>query len=150
MAVSRMLRGNYPAKVDEKGRLKIPVDFLEALREFGERFYVTSENGDYVRLYPMKVWSEIEEKLARLSSHNRTKQKFLTRANYFGQVVDMDRQGRVLIPPILREAAQMKGDVDVLGYLNYLEVWNHARFLENLNKSPVTPEDEKTLDDLGI
>lgn len=145
-----MLRGNYPAKVDEKGRLKIPADFLEALREFGERFYVTSENGDYVRLYPMKVWSEIEEKLARLSSHNRTKQKFLTRANYFGQVVDMDRQGRVLIPPILREAAQMKGDVDVLGYLNYLEVWNHARFLENLNKSPITPEDEKTLDDLGI
>ncbi len=145
-----MLRGNYPAKVDEKGRLKIPADFLEALREFGERFYVTSENGDYVRLYPMKVWSEIEERLARLSSHNRTKQKFLTRANYFGQVVDMDRQGRVLIPPILREAAQMKGDVDVLGYLNYLEVWNHARFLENLNKSPITPEDEKTLDDLGI
>lgn len=145
-----MLRGNYPAKVDEKGRLKIPADFLEALREFGERFYVTSENGDYVRLYPMKVWSEIEERLARLSSHNRTKQKFLTRANYFGQVVDMDRQGRVLIPPILREAAQMKGDVDVLGYLNYLEVWNHARFLENLNKSPITLEDEKTLDDLGI
>ncbi len=145
-----MLRGNYPAKVDEKGRLKIPADFLEALREFGERFYVTSENGDYVRIYPMKVWSEIEERLARLSSHNRTKQKFLTRANYFGQVVDMDRQGRVLIPPILREAAQMKADVDVLGYLNYLEVWNHARFLENLNKSPITPEDEKTLDDLGI
>jgi MraZ protein len=145
-----MLRGNYPAKVDAKGRLKIPVAFLERLREFGQDFYVTSENGDYVRIYPMKVWSEIEERLARLSSHNRTKQKFLTRANYFGQVVQMDRQGRVLIPPILREAAQMKGEVDVLGYLNYLEVWNHARFLENLNKSPITAEDEKTLDDLGI
>ncbi len=145
-----MLRGNFPAKVDEKGRLKIPVAFLETLKELGERFYVTSENGDYVRVYPMKVWSEIEERLARLSSHNRTKQKFLTRANYFGQVVEMDRQGRILIPPVLREAAQMKGDVDVLGYLNYLEVWNHARFLENLNKSPITLEDEKTLDDLGI
>lgn len=145
-----MLRGNYPAKVDAKGRLKIPVAFLQTLREFGEEFYVTSENGDYVRMYPMKVWSEIEERLARLSSHNRTKQKFLTRANYFGQVVQMDGQGRVLIPAILREAAQMKGEVDVLGYLNYLEVWNHARFLENLNKSPITAEDEKTLDDLGI
>ncbi len=145
-----MLRGNYPAKVDEKGRLKIPAAFLESLREHGPQFYVTSENGDYVRIYPMKVWSEIEERLARLSSHNRTKQKFLTRANYFGQVVEMDRQGRVLIPPVLREAAQMKGDVDVLGNLNYLEVWNHARFLENLNKNPITPEDEKTLDDLGI
>jgi MraZ protein len=98
----------------------------------------------------MKIWNEIEERLARLSSHNRTKQKFLARANYFGQVVEVDRQGRVLIPPILREAAQMKGEVDVLGHLNYLEVWNHARFLENLSKNPITPEDEKILDDLGI
>ncbi len=145
-----MLRGNYPAKVDGKGRLKIPAAFLETLREYGSQFYVTSENGNYVRIYPMKVWSEIEERLARLSSHNRTKQKFLTRANYFGQVVEIDRQGRVLIPPILREAALMKGDVDVLGNLNYLEVWNHSRFLENLDKNPITAEDEKTLDDLGI
>ncbi len=145
-----MLRGNYPAKVDDKGRVKIPVAFLDTLKEYGERFYVTSENGDYVRIYPMKVWNEIEEKLARLSSHNRTKQKFLTRTNYFGQVVEMDGQGRVLIPTVLREAAQMKGDVDVMGHLTYLEVWNHARFLENLNKNQITTEDEKTLDELGI
>jgi len=145
-----MLRGNYPAKVDAKGRVKIPAAFLGALREFGSQFYVTSENGDRVRIYPMKVWSEIEERLARLSSHNRTKQKFLNRANYYGQVVELDRQGRLLIPPILRESAQMKGEVDVLGHLSYLEVWNHARFLESLDKNPITPEDEKTLDDLGI
>jgi len=145
-----MLRGNYPAKVDGKGRLKIPAAFLETLQEYGSQFYVTSENGNYVRIYPMKIWSEIEERMARLSSHNRTKQKFLTRANYFGQAVEIDRQGRVLIPPILREAALMKGDVDVLGNLNYLEVWNHNRFLENLDKNPITAEDEKTLDDLGI
>jgi MraZ protein len=145
-----MLRGNYPATVDEKGRLKIPVAFLQSLRKLGSQFYVTSENGDYVRIYPMKVWHAIEEKLARLSSHNRTKQKFLTRANYFGQVVELDGQGRVLVPPVLREAAQMKGEVDVLGNLNYLEVWNHARFLENLKKSPISDEDYKVLDDLGI
>ena len=110
-----MLRGNYPAKVDEKGRVKIPAAFLESLREYGNKFYVTSENGDYVRVYPMKIWNEIEEKLARLSSHNRTKQKFLTRTNYYGQVVELDGQGRILVPPILRESAQMRGDVDVLG-----------------------------------
>ncbi len=103
-----MLRGNYPARVDEKGRVKIPAAFLEALREYGNKFYVTSENGDYVRVYPMKIWNEIEEKLARLSSHNRTKQKFLTRTNYYGQVVELDGQGRILVPPILREAAQMQ------------------------------------------
>ncbi|HJY85730.1 MAG TPA: hypothetical protein VKE24_02735 [Candidatus Acidoferrales bacterium] len=145
-----MLRGNSLATVDEKGRLKVPATFLETLREYGAQFYVTSENGDYVRIYPMKIWNEIEARLARLSSHNRTKQKFLARTNYFGQVVEVDRQGRVLIPPILREAAQMKGEVDVLGNLNYLEVWNHARFLENLSKNPITAEDEKVLDDLGI
>jgi|SRR3972149_440411 len=145
-----MLRGNHLATVDEKGRVKIPAAFLASLREYGNRFFVTSENGDRVRIYPMKFWNEIEEKLARLSSHNKTKQKFLMRANYYGQVVELDGQGRILIQPILREAAQMKGDVDVLGYLNYLEVWNHARFLETLNKSPITEDDEQTLNELGI
>jgi MraZ protein len=98
----------------------------------------------------MKVWEEIEGKLSRLSSHNRTKQKFLTWTNYYGQAVEIDGQGRILIPPVLREAALMKGDVDVNGNLTYLEVWNHARSLENLKKSPITDEDLKTLDDLGI
>ena len=150
MAISPVLRGNYPARVDEKGRVKIPAAFLEALREYGNKFYVTSENGDYVRVYPMKIWNEIEEKLARLSSHNRTKQKFLTRTNYYGQLVELDGQGRILVPSILRESAQMRGDVDVLGNLNYLQIWNHMRFLDNLKASPITDDDEKTLDELGI
>jgi MraZ protein len=145
-----MLRGNYLATVDEKGRLKIPAAFLQSLRKLGSRFFLTSENGDYVQIYPMKIWNEIEERLAKLSSHNKTKRKFLMRANYYGQVVELDGQGRLLVQPILREAAQMRGDVDVLGYLTYLEVWNHGRFLENLNKSPITDDDEKTLDGLGI
>jgi transcriptional regulator MraZ len=145
-----MLRGNHLATVDEKGRLKIPAAFLESLREYGNRFFVTSENGDYVRIYPMKFWNEIEEKLAKLSSHNRTKQKFLMRANYYGQVVELDAQGRILIQPILREAAQMRGEVDVMANLTYVDVWNHARLLESMNKNPITEDDEKTLDGLGI
>ena len=96
-----MLRGNYPAKVDEKGRVKIPAAYLEELREYGNKFYVTSENGDYVRVYPMKIWNEIEEKLARLSSHNRTKQKFLTRTNYYGQVVELDGSDDIFMWPSL-------------------------------------------------
>jgi transcriptional regulator MraZ len=145
-----MLRGNIPARVDEKGRLKIPAAFLEELKGYGEQFYVTSETGDVAKIYPMKVWEELEGKLARLSSHNRTKQKFLTWTNYYGQAVGIDNQGRILIPPRLRESAQMKGDVDVTGHLTYLEVWNHDRSVENLKKSPITDEDLKTLDDLGI
>jgi MraZ protein len=110
-----MLRGNYLATVDEKGRVKIPSDFLAELRKGGSKFYVTSDTGEYARIYPMKAWEEIEKKLANLSSHNSARQKFLARTNYFGQVVEVDGQGRILIPPVLRESAQMKGEVDVRG-----------------------------------
>jgi len=145
-----MLRGNYLATVDEKGRVKIPADFLADLRKTGTKFYVTSSSGQYARIYPMKAWEEIEKKLAKLSSHNQAKQKFLARANYYGQAVEVDGQGRILIPPVLRESAEMKGEVDVQGQLTYLAVWNHARFLEQLNRNPITAEDEKALDELGI
>ena len=145
-----MLRGNYLATVDEKGRVKIPADFLADLRKTGTKFYVTSSSGQYARIYPMKAWEEIEKKLAKLSSHNQAKQKFLASANYYGQAVEVDGQGRILIPPVLRESAEMKGEVDVQGQLTYLEVWNHARFLEQLNRNPITAEDEKALDELGI
>jgi MraZ protein len=145
-----LLRGNYPATVDQKGRLKIPAAFLAELREMGEEFYVTSENGDRAVVYPMKEWSRIEERLAQVPSHNEAKRKFLTRTNYYGQVVTLDKQGRLLIPPVLRESAQMQGEVDVLGYQKHLEVWNHARFTDHLNASQITAEDAKALDDLGI
>jgi len=144
------LRGNYPAKVDEKGRLKIPAAFLEGLREYGSQFYITSPTGETARIYPLKVWGEIEDKLAKLPSTNKAKRKFLMRTSYFGQVVELDGQGRVLVPSILREAAQTKGDVAVLGALDYLEVINNARALDQMKNEPYTDEDDKMLGDLGI
>ena len=144
------LRGNYPAKVDEKGRLKIPAAFLEALKEYGSQFYVTSPTGETARIYPMKVWNEIEDKLEKLPSTHKAKRKFLMRTSYFGQVVELDGQGRVLLPSILREAAQAKGEVDVFGNLDYLEVMNHTRMLDQLKNEPYTDEDDKALGDLGI
>jgi len=144
------LRGNYPTKVDEKGRLKIPASFLEELKEYGDQFYITSPNGETARIYPMKVWNEIEDKLARLPSTHKSKRKFLMRTSYFGQVVELDGQGRVLMPLVLREKAQTKGDVAVLGALDYLEVINNARALDQMDKDPYTDEDDKLLGDLGI
>jgi MraZ protein len=88
--------------------------------------------------------------LARKSSYDAIKRKFLERANYYGQVVEVDGQGRLLIPPLLRESAEMKGEVDVQGALRHLEVWNHARFVERLKSNPITAEDEKAFGDLGI
>jgi transcriptional regulator MraZ len=144
------LRGNCQAKVDEKGRLKIPAVFLEELKELGNKFYITSPTGETARIYPLQVWSEIEDKLAALPSSNRVKRKFLMRTSYYGQVVELDAQGRVLLPPVLREAAQTKGDVDVLGALNYLEVMNHTRALDELKNSPYTDEDDETLAGLNV
>jgi MraZ protein len=144
------LRGNYPAKVDEKGRLKIPALFLEGLKEYGNQFYITSLTGESARIYPIKVWMQIEEKLAGVSSQSRAKRKFLMRTSYYGQTVELDAQGRVLLPAVLREAAQTKGDVDVFGNLDYLEVMNHTRVLDELKNSPYTEEDFKALEDLGI
>ncbi|MGH9773427.1 MAG: division/cell wall cluster transcriptional repressor MraZ [Candidatus Acidiferrales bacterium] len=142
-----MLRGNHLATVDEKGRLKIPADFLTELRKSGRQFYVTSESGESARIYPMKVWNEIERRLSKLSSHHRAKQKFLNRTNYYGQVVELDGQGRVLIPPVLREAAKMLGEVDVMGNLTHLLVWNHSKYQAQIKGEPITPEE---LDDLGV
>jgi MraZ protein len=144
------LRGSYPAKVDEKGRLKIPASFLEELKEYGDQFYITSPTGETARIYPMKVWNEIEDKLAKLPSTNKSKRKFLMRTSYFGQMVELDGQGRVLMPSVLREKAQTKGDVAVLGALDYLEVINNARALDQMDKDPYNDEDDKALGDLGI
>ena len=142
-----MLRGNYLATVDEKGRLKIPADFLADLRKSGTKFYVTSTKGDRAAIYPLKAWEEIEKKLAKLSTHNAAKQKFLSRTNYYGQVVEMDSQGRLLMPQLLREKADLKGDVAVLGQNKKLVVINDERAQAKIAAAPLTGED---LDSLAI
>ncbi|MGB9465605.1 MAG: hypothetical protein WBR10_10875 [Candidatus Acidiferrum sp.] len=139
------LRGNCPAKVDEKGRLKIPSVFLDELKEYGNQFYITSPTGETARIYPMKVWSEIEDKLAQLPSTHVAKRKFLLRTSYFGQAAELDGQGRLLLPAVLREAAQTMGEVDVFGTLNYLEVMNHTRVLDKLKNEPYTDADDMAL-----
>lgn len=146
-----MLRGNAPATIDEKGRLKIPSIFRADIDEnWGSDFYVTSLSGESVLIYPLPVWQEIEERLAKLPSLNPTKKKFLDRTNYYGQLTATDKSGRILIPPLLRESAQMNGEVAVLGNLNYLDVWNHQRFLAKLKEQQFTEEDHQVLGDLGI
>ncbi len=146
-----MLRGNHPARVDEKGRLKVPNGFRALVEaQYGPELFVTSVTGEYVRLYPMAVWLEIERKLQSVPSTNPSKARFLDRVNFFGQVAAMDKQGRVLIPQLLRDSAAMAGEVSVLGLHNHLEVWNQKRFVERLKKEPFTDEDGKVLSEFGI
>jgi MraZ protein len=146
-----VLRGSYPAKIDDKGRLKLPTAFKAFVEEqHGAGLYVTSLTGDSVRVYPMPVWLGVEQRLARMPSTHPARVKFLDRVNYFGQVLEFDVQGRVLIPSRLRDAAGMSGDVDVLGQVDYLEVWNHDRFLAKLQREPFTDDDARALADFGI
>jgi MraZ protein len=146
-----MLRGNAPATIDEKGRLKIPSGFRAEIDEsWGSDFYITSIRGESVLVYPLPVWQEIEERLAKLPALHPTKKKFLERTNYYGQLASADKSGRVLIPPLLRESAQMNGEVAVMGCLNYLDVWNHERFRSRLQQQPFTEDDERVLGELGI
>ena len=147
-----MLRGNHPARVDSKGRLKIPSAFLSfVLSQYGSDLFVTSVTGEFVRIYPMPVWLEVEHRLANVPSTNPSKIRFLDRVNFFGQAVTLDRQGRALLPQLLRESAAMTGDVSVLGLQNHLAVWNQKRLHERLFKrEPFTDEDGRVLAEYGI
>ncbi len=146
-----MFRGNHPTRVDEKGRLKVPAEFKRLIDEkYGTEFYITSLDGKVAQVYPFEEWQRIEEKLARLSNFNPTKKKFLNRTNYYGQQVEIDGQGRLLIPALLRDSAGIKGEVAVVGNLTYLEVQNIEAYKKDIEENPFTQDDEKTLDELGI
>jgi MraZ protein len=146
-----VFRGNAPARIDDKGRLKVPNAFRALLEQkYGRELFLTSLTGEYVRLYPMPVWLEIEEKLGAIPTTHPSKLRFLDRANYFGQAGELDVQGRVLIPVRLRDAATMAGDVDVLGQIKWLDVWNHDRFLNKLQRESYTDDDARALSEFGI
>ncbi len=147
-----MLRGNHPARIDDKGRIKVPNGFRTLIeQQYGTELFVTSVTGEYVRLYPMAVWLEVERRLAEVPSTNPSKLRFLDRVNFFGQAVAMDKQGRVVVPPLLRESAAMAGEVSVLGLQNHLAVWNQKRLSERLfKKEPFTDDDGRVLSGFGI
>ena len=146
-----MFRGNAPARIDDKGRLKVPNAFRSLLEsKYGRELFLTSLSGEYVRIYPMPVWVELEQKLGAMPSTHPARLRFLDRVNYFGQVAELDAQGRVIIPVRLRDAATMAGDVDVLGQFNWLDVWNHDRFLAKLQREPYSDDDARALSEFGI
>ncbi len=98
----------------------------------------------------MPEWEAIEQRLALLPSMDPARRKFLDRTNYYGQQSSMDTQGRVLIHPLLRKSAAVVGDVAVLGYLSYLEVWELDKFQQRMLSDPYTEEDEAAIARLGI
>jgi MraZ protein len=146
-----VLRGNYAAKIDDKGRLKIPNAFRSLIEgQHGAEVFVTSLTGEYVRIYPMPIWMALEEKLGRMPSTHPARLKFFDRVNYYGQTAAIDSQGRLLLHGRLREAAGISGDVDVFGQYEYLDVWSHERFIAKLQREPYTDDDARALAEFGI
>jgi MraZ protein len=146
-----MFRGNHPTRVDEEGRLKVPAEFKRVIDEkYAAKFYITSLDGKIAKVYPFEEWEQIEQKLNAVSDFNPSKKKFLDITNYYGQVVEMDGQGRLLMPGLLREAAEIKGEVAVVGNLRYLEVRNMEAYKAQLLENPFTADDATSLSDLGI
>jgi MraZ protein len=146
-----VLRGNHTAKIDDKGRLKVPTAFRGLIEgQHGADVFVTSLTGEYVRIYPMPVWMALEEKMAKVPSTHPARLRFFDRVNYYGQTAAFDNQGRLIIHPRLRDSAGMTGEVDVLGQYDYLDVWNHERFIARMQREPYTDDDARALAEFGI
>jgi transcriptional regulator MraZ len=146
-----VLMGHAPARVDDKGRLKIPADFRKFIEEkYGPECFITSTDGERALIYPMAVWYDFQARLAKVPSTSLAKGKLLERVNYFGQAAAVDGQGRVLVPTILREVAGIADDVVVLGSTDHLIVWNEERMQRRLAENPLTPEDMKELELHGV
>ena len=142
-------RGSAPARLDEKGRLKIPNLFRQQIEEaFGRDLFVTSLHGREFLLYPLPVWRGIEEKLAEQPAIHRAKTKFLERVNYYGQDAAIDGQGRVLIPQILRDSAKLPPDVVVTGNIDHLVVSDRSGLAKKLSTEDFGPEDYDELSKL--
>jgi MraZ protein len=145
------LRGSAPARIDDKGRLKIPTVFRGVIQDQqGPDVFVTSVEGDSVRIYPMPVWLAVEQKLSQMPNSHPSRLKFLDRVNYYGQTSELDGQGRIVIPPALRDSAAIVGDVRVFGRIDYLEVWNDDRFAQRMQQQPWTTDDALRLAEFGI
>lgn len=146
-----VLMGHSPAKIDEKGRLKVPADFRKVIEDkYGKDCFITSTDGESALVYPLPVWFEFQARLAKVPSASVAKAKLLERVNYFGQVASLDVQGRITVPAVLRDVAKIADDVVVLGSQDHLIVWNEDKMKKRLTEQPLTEEDFKELELHGV
>ena len=139
-----MFRGNHPAKIDEKGRLKMPAAFKQMVdAQNVTQFFVTSTNGKRADIWPLPEWEKVEERLAGASALDDAVEEYLNLVNYYGQQVEMDNQGRLLLPQILRTKASLDAEVTVMGMRTFLAVHNREMFEKELPAEGLTEERRK-------
>jgi MraZ protein len=120
-----MFMGEYNHTIDTKGRLIVPSKFREAL---GDTFVVTKGLDGCLFVYDNQEWNAFEEKLKSLPITNKEARQF---ARFFlagAAEVEVDKQGRILVPNILREFAQINKEVVLIGVASRIEIWSKERF----------------------
>jgi MraZ protein len=145
-----VFRGNHPAKVDPKGRLKLPAKFTELMDLTPDaQFYITSSDAKTAEVWPLAEWEKQEARLmARASNLNVPVRKYMNLTSYFGHQVGIDSEGRVLLPQILRQKAKLDAEVAVLGKIRYLEVHNLSELDQSVEENPMTEEERMAVDAL--
>ena len=135
-----MFKGEYNHTIDAKGRLIIPSKFRELL---GEDFVITKGLDHCLSVYPKTEWEKFEEKLNQLPMTNKAARKFV-RANLSGaSSCELDKQGRILVPGVLREYASLDKEVAVIGVSNRVEIWSKDLWEAYIN------DEEEDMDSLA-
>ena len=144
------LIGNYSARFDRSGRIKIPEKFRSAIEEeYGKELFITSLTDEAVQIDPLPVWEELTGITSEGALHLKpTVRKFMLRVNRKGMKYQIDSKGRVLITQLLRERAKLEDEVEVIGLSNHLEIWNKDILDETLEERPLTNEDFENISEL--
>jgi MraZ protein len=145
--IKKRFRGSFVVKVDDRGRVKVPAQYLSALKDqYGDALYITSLNGDRVFLYPLPVWEEIEQRIERIKINSPEIDEYLSRTSYWGNESEIDTRGRLLIPPELRQASQLNGgNLRIFGKINHMVIWNEALFKEKTFSGEFSDEKLQTV-----
>jgi len=145
------LRGSSHGSIDPKGRLKIPAVFRQHIEDcWGRRLYITSRDGQLIRVYPLPVWEELEGKVAAIPSTDPDRELYDFWTNFYGGEAEVDNQGRALIPQVLREEIAHTGEVVVIGLVDHLLVATKEQMKERLKNNPLTREQLTSLSNRGI
>ena len=137
-----MFMGSYDHSLDTKGRVIIPSKFREAL---GEKFVITNSLDPCLCVYDMPAWERFVQKLSGLP-YNTRKQRELVRFFLSNAIeVEPDKQGRVLIPGNLREAAGIDRDVILVGVGSRIEIWSRGSWGENMSSDEINDIAEEML-----
>ncbi len=146
-----MFRGRFEYALDDKGRIKIPSKFKDILYKKSLKTLVLTIFDDCIYAYPQDVWEELEKKAVNLPLTNKSARRFKRMFFASAQDVNIDSQGRILIPPVLRNDSAIAKDVVILGNLDHIELWSKDSWE---NESKALKESEEDLSDaieqLGI